>query len=242
METYEDLGALIGTVEFDSKALTERAVAEGRRHQSRRRAGAGVGALAIGALAVGASLHFAGSHDAGGTAVVGQPTKSSAASGGDLPSAELTDARLAARLPVPGDLVSATDNLAGVEVERTIDPDGSGVGSVILALGRDAPLSQSQLAGAAQKCHELTQLNGPESCTALDNGWVFTLAGQPGDQSAPPKSLDWNATLVAKDGTSVQVRATNFVTKGDPTRQAPVLDLDQIVNLATDPVWFQPAP
>jgi hypothetical protein len=238
METYEDLGALIGTVEFDSEALIARTVFEGRGHQRRRRAGAGVAVAAIGAIAIGASLHFAGSPVADSTAVTGQTTAPSADGRVDLPTAELTDARLVARLPVPGDLVSATDD-HDVDVVRTIDPDGAGAGSVSLVLSSDTPLTEGQISTAAEKCRAIGQLTGAESCRSIAEGWLFTLASQPGDASE--KSLDWSATLVGKDGAAVQVRATNFVTKGDPTRQAPVLDLDQLEQLATDPVWFQRA-
>jgi hypothetical protein len=238
METYEDLGAVIGTVEFDAEALIRQAVVAGRRHQRRRRAGAGVGVLVVGALAVGTSLHFAGSPEADGTAVAAPVTTADGRV--VLPSAELTDARLVARLPVPGDLVSTTDH-PDVDIERTIDPDGAGAGSVSLALSSGAPLTQGQISTTAAKCRAVGQLTGPESCHAVAEGWLFTLASQPDPGSASDQSLDWSATLVAEDGTNVFLRATNFVTKGSPTRQAPVLDLDQIEQLATDPVWFQPA-
>jgi hypothetical protein len=259
METFEDLGAAIGTVSFDSEALIERAVVAGRRHQRRRRIGAGVGLLAVGAVVVGASLHSAGSPTADGTSVAGQTTASalktpdqstasalktptsSGDTGSNLPTADLTDARLASRLPVPGDLVSATDGAAGVDVERTIDPDGSGVGSVSLALEADTPLSQAAISGADQKCGLAAQGTDPESCQPIADGWMFTYAARPDVENASAKALDWSATVLRKDGTSVSVHATNYVDPHDPTRQVPVLTQAQVEQLATDPVWFQPA-
>jgi hypothetical protein len=254
METPEDLGAAIGAVEFNSEALIARAVLDGRRAQKRRRLGTGAGVLAIATVAVGASLHFGGSGEADGLAVAGQTTATATASvedtptpapAGDgrvaLPSAELTDARLAGRLPVPGNAVSATAQHDFVDVERTVDPDGSGAGSVSLALEAAPPLVASQISGGDQKCHVVAQLTGPESCKALADGWMFTFDSHPDLQNAAPTALDWSATVVRKDGTSVSLHVTNYVDRSNPTRQTPPLDMTQIEALANDPVWFQPA-
>lgn len=259
METFEELGAAIGTVSHDSEALIERAVLDGRRHQRRRRVGTGVGVLAVGAVVVGSGFLSGGSPRAEGTAFAGQHTAGAAATGShgrsgpahtrstadgrvDLPSASLTDERLAARLPVPGQPVSATANADYVSVVRTFDPDGLGAGSVSLYLESAPPLSQTDISNADQKCTLVSKLTGAESCRALADGWMFTYdAVHPDIQGASPKALDRSATVVFEDGTSVSVHVTNYVHRTDPTRPEPALDLNQIAALAKDPVWFQPA-
>jgi hypothetical protein len=252
METFEDLGAAIGTVSHDSEALIDRVLLDGRRRQRRRRLGAGVGAMAAGAVLVGSLFLSGGSPKGDGTAVADQSTPTVEPSGGGqsspagdgrvaLPSPELTDARLAAGLPEPGKPVSATGNHDYVSVVRTIDPDGSGAASVSLGLNTSPPLSDSEISNADQKCHLVSQLNGAESCKALADGWMFTYKSHPDVQGAAPKALDWSATVVYQDGTSVSLHATNYVDAGDPTRPTPPLDLAQIEALAHDPVWFQPA-
>jgi hypothetical protein len=249
METYEDLGAVLGTVDVDSEALIGRAVSAGRRRQRRRRVGAGAGVLAVGALIVGSGLHLGGSSVAQDSGVTDQPTTQPTtqptAGGGsgrsDVPSSELTDARLAERLPVPGHLVSAKLLGGTVFVQRTLDPDGSGVGSVSLSLEAEKPLPPEQISGEAQKCRLVAHLNGPESCRLVPGGWMFTFTAHPDVENASPKALDWSATVNLKDGTSVQVRATNYVDQSDPTRRSPVLTLAKVEDLATDAVWFQPA-
>jgi hypothetical protein len=255
METHDDLGAVIGSVEFDSERVIAHAVLDGRRAQRRRSLSACAGVLAIGTLVVAASLHFGGSREADGVAYAGQTTASASVEDtatpavtptGDgrvaLPSADLTDARLASRLPVPGEAVSATAPGGYVRVERTIDPDGSGAGSVTLALEAAPPLSQEQLSGGAEKCRLVGQANGAESCKALADGWMFTFTSHPDLENASPKALDWSATVVRKDGTSVSLHVTNYVDRADPTRPTPPLEMSQIEALAQDPVWFQPAP
>ena len=240
METFEELGAAIGTVEFDREALIERALVAGRRQQRRRRLGVGAGVLAVGALAVGTSLYVAGSPSADHGGVATQPTASPGGGRAGGPSPELTDSRLVERLPVPGDLVSATNDPSGVTVERTLDPDGSGVGTVDLSLDIDRPMTKAERSGSAHKCSELAALDGPESCEPVDHGWMFTLAHDPVLASGSPKALDWSATVTYENGTSVSLHVTNYLDRHDPTRVAPVLDLDQIRQLASDPVWFEP--
>lgn len=251
METFEDLGAAIGTVPFDSEALIERAVVRGRRHERRRRIGIGAGVLAVGALVVGSNIHSVGSHGTDGTAVGDQgtaPTGDRDRGGGQskatspharrhLPRADLTDARLAERLPVPGTPAVASDRAGVVLVIRTLDPDGSGPGSVSLALTAGPPLSKHEIAAAGQKCH----LVAPEACQPLADGWMFLSRGRPDIQNAAGSALDRSARVIGKDGTIMTVRATNYVDQNDPTRPAPVLDLEQVTALATDPVWFEPA-
>jgi hypothetical protein len=245
METFEDLGAALGTIECDSERLIAAAVRDGRRRQRRRRLGITAGVLAVGALAVGTSLHLGGTRDADGLAVAGDTTPTDTTSTGspsDLPSADLTDARLAARLPAPGDPVSATTRSDGVDVERTLDPDGTGAGSVSLYLSTEAALGAKELSGTEEKCRLEGQASGPESCHPVADGWMFTYTSHPDVVGAADKALDWSATVVHADGTTVSVHATNYVDKADPTRLSPVLSLNQISDLANDPVWFQPAP
>lgn len=257
--TFEELGAAIGTVSYDSEALIGRAVFEGRRHQRQRRIGTGVGVLAVGAVVVGSGFLSGGSPRADGTAFVGQqtaglashgtharsgrPHTTSAADGRvDLPSASLTDARLAARLPVPGQPVSVTANADYVSVVRSFDPDGLGAGSARLSLESAAPLSRTDISNADQKCTLVSHLTGAESCTALADGWIFTYdALHPDIQGATSKALDRSATAVFKDGTSVSLHVSNYVDAAEPTRQAPPLGMTQIEALVKDPVWFQPA-
>jgi hypothetical protein len=251
METYDDLGAVIGTVEVDHEALIARAVAAGRRRQRRRRLGAGAGLLAVGAVALGASLHSTTPSVAQDTGVADQPTATPTGapsdtsvdtSGGplDVPSSTLTDARLTARLPVPGNLVSASDFPRTAVVTRALDPDGSGTGTVMVALSAEPPLSRSDISAAGDKCRTVAGLDGPESCREIPGGWLFTFRGRPDLENVSPKALDWSATANFENGTSVQVHATNYVGHGDPTRQTPVLTMDQIKALVTDGVWFQP--
>jgi hypothetical protein len=250
METFEDLGALMGPVEFDREAVIERAVVAGRRRQRRRRIGAGGGVLAVVALVGGTSLHVGGSPVAVDSSLATSPPAVSPATPtvtptegqDDAPSPALADSRLAARLPVPGDPVSARNFGRSVYVERTLDPDGSGTGSVTLALSAEKPLSQSQISGEAGKCRMVADLTGPESCRRIAHGWLFSVTGHPDIENASSRALDWSATANFEDGTSVQVHATNYVEQQDPTRPRPVLDMDQISALVTDPVWFQPAP
>jgi hypothetical protein len=253
METYEDLGQVLGTVAVDSETLVERAVVEGRRHQRRRRLGAaGIGVVAIGAVVVGTNLASSGGPDADGTAVAGPTSPSSGhalrhhpnrgESSPGLPSAELTDTRLAVRLPVPGSPVSAkTFGSTTLLVVRTLDPDGSGSGSVRLSLLTSEPMSETQISDWTGKCDKVAALNGPEKCQQITGGWLFTVTARPDIENASPKALDWSATANFKDGTSVQLHATNYVDQADPTRHEPVLDLGQIKQLVTDDVWFKPA-
>lgn len=244
METHEDLGAVLGQVDVDSERLIAAAVRDGRRRQRGTRMGVTAGVLAVGALAVGTSLHVGGSRQAEGPAVAGDPTTTQATSTSDasgLPSPALTDARFAARLPLPGDPVSADSRGEGVNVERTLDPDGAGAGRVSLYLTFGPALSATELSGAEHKCRLVGEANGPESCHPLADGWMFTYTSQPDTAGAVDRDLDWSATVVHQDGTTAQVHATNFVDKADPTRPSPVLSLNQIAELVNDPVWFQPA-
>ena len=255
METFEDLDRVIGTVSFDSEALIERAVAGGRRREQRRRLAAGVGVLAVGAFVVGASLHSSGSRTADGTPEASQPPPSAGAehSKGDrttgpsgnagrrLPTAQLTDARLAKRLPVPGDLVSASDAHGMVVVNRTVDPDRAGVGSVTLSLLVGPSLSKQEIGDAAQKCAMVAHLNAPSTCVRLADGWMFVDRSRPDIENAAGSALASSAKVIYADGTSVSVYATNYVEQNDPTRDAPVLTMAQVEHLATDPVWFEPA-
>jgi hypothetical protein len=243
METYEDLGAVLGQVAVDSERLIAAAVRDGRRRQRAGRLGVAAGVLAVAALAVGTSLHLAGSR-LEGPAVAGDPTPTATTSTSDtsgLPSAALTDARLAARLPLPGEPVSAESPGDGVNVERTLDPDGLGAGRVSLFLTSGPALSATELSGAEHKCRLAGEASGPESCHPLADGWMFTYVSQPDSAGAVDRDLDWSATVVHPDGTTAQVHATNYVDKADPTRPSPVLSLNQIAELANDPVWFQPA-
>lgn len=253
METFEDLGTAIGTVPFDGEALIERAVVQGRRHERRRRIGIGAGALAVGALVVGSNIHSVGSHYTDGTAVGDQGTPPTGDRGGGqtrassplarrhLPRADLTDARLAERLPVPGTPAVASDRARVVLVIRTLDPDGSGPGSVSLALTAGPPLSKHEIAAADQKCHLVAHATALEACQPLADGWMFLTTGRPDTENAAGSALDRSARMIGKDGTIVTVRATNYVNQNDPTRPAPVLDLEHVKALATDPVWFEPA-
>lgn len=239
METFEDLGAAIGTVEFDRESLIERAVVAGRRRQRRLRVGAGVGVLAVGSVAIATALQLGGSPGAGHGEVAGDPTTASPGHG--LPSPDVVDARLAARLPVPGDLVSTSTEGGGLQVTRALDPDGGGRGTVVLNVASGHQLSPGEIADTASKCLELARLTGPESCKRVSDGWVFTLFERQAAENGPSRSLDWTATMVRRDGTTVAVDATNYVTRATPTRPTPVLDADQLGHLAIDPVWFEPA-
>jgi hypothetical protein len=232
METVEELGRALGTVSIDSEALIARAVTRGRRLQRRRRIGAGAGVAALVVVAASPALVRLGGDDGHAGAfdhTSGGPT---------LPTPQQTDARLAARLPVPGDPVSATSDHGVVSVVRTLDPDGSGRGSVSLALQISTPMGPGEVADTARKCTELALGPGGDSCKKVLGGWVFSeiLPVRPGQTRA----LNWVATMVGNDGTSVAVRATNYVRHGAPTRPAPVLDADQLGHLAVDPVWFEP--
>ena len=253
MDTFEELGAALGTAEVDTEALLARSLRAGRRRQRHRRVVAGAGVLAVGALvAVGAGAHQAGSV-AVDPSVTTQPTShptrphtsaSPTSDNGpqDVPSASLTDQRLAARLPVAGDPVSAEDLHDTVIVGRSLDPDGAGTGSVSLALSAQRPLDESQISHGADKCRLVSHLHGSEHCRTVDGGWLFTFTGHPDIEGASSKALDWSATAVFKDGTSVQLHATNYVDQANPDRPTSVLDLNQIEQLVLDPVWFQPAP
>ena len=255
METFEDLGAVIGTVAFDSEALIERAIVGGRRRQGRRRIGAGAGALAVGIAVVGAGLHSSGPPTADGTSIASQTTRSAGAEHGKggqrtapagnarrhLPTARLTDARLTERLPVPGELVSSSAGHGLLIVERSIDPDGSGPGSVTLSLVAGPSLSKQQISEAAQKCALVAHADTPSTCIRLTAGWMFVDRSRPDVEGASGKALDWSARAIGKDGTSVSVHATNYVDQTQPTRKAPVLTMAQVEHLATDPVWFAPA-
>jgi hypothetical protein len=241
METFEDLGAVIGTVDVDTEALIGRAVVAGRRRQRRRWVGAGVGVLAVGSLAVATAMQLGGSSETAGVAT--EPTTASTDSPGNgLPSPDVIDARLVAQLPVPGDLVSATvDHGGGVHVERRLDPDGSGEGTLDLELGSGRALGPGEISDTASKCLKIARLTGPESCKKVDGGWVFSLIEQQPAENGPPRPLDWSATMVRIDGTTVAVHATNYGDRHLPTRPTPVLDADQLGHLAVDPVWFEPA-
>lgn len=239
MENYEDLVAAIGTVSFDSEALISRAVAQGRRDQRRRRVAVGAGVVALGTLAVVPSAYqwVPAVRDAGGPADSADGTSSQ----GGLPIPEQADARLVDRLPVPGDLVMATDEHGDVQVARTLDPDGAGAGSVSLELGADDPLGPGEISGTEEKCAAVAAQSGGESCQLLADGWMFISTFHDDSAQAADNALDWSATLINKDGTRVAVHATNYLAKTSPTRSTPVLDLNQIETLAGDPVWFQPA-
>lgn len=239
METYEELVVAIGTVSFDSEALIARAVAQGRREQRRRRVAVGAGVVALGTLAVVPSAYqwVPAAQDAGGPA----GSADGASSQVGLPTPEQTDARLVERLPVPGDLVLATDEHGGVQVVRTLDPDGSGAGSVSLELGADDPLGPGEISGAEEKCAAVAAQSGAESCQALADGWMFISTSPDDSEQAADNALDWSATLINKNGTRVAVHATNYLVEKSPTRSKPVLDLNEIEALAGDPVWFQPA-
>jgi hypothetical protein len=242
METHEDLGAVLGMVEFNSEALISRALLDGRRLQRRRRVGAGVGILAVGALALGASLHFGGSGQADSIAVAGQGTTDQ---GPGMPSPEITDARLTVRLPVSGDPVSATSGGVKaqpfVRVLRTLDPDGSGAGTVLVELVGGRPLSQTRITQATQGCSQMSGKPGSsESFTPVAHGCMFTSASHPDSTDASSRAFEHIASVTFEDGTSVYVRASNYVHVSDPTRDAPVLSMAEVEQLAMDPVWFQP--
>ncbi len=237
MDTYEDLGAAIGTVRFESEALIQRAVGDGRRRQRRQRLGVGAAVLAVGVLSVGAGLHWGGWHDPDGIGAAAQGTTDQ---GSGLPSPEVTDARLAALLPVPSDPLSATSGGSGaqpyVSAQRTLDPDGSGTGTVSVDLSADRPLSAEQVAGEDHKCTLVGSTPDVEACLPLADGWMFTSI-----EGRAPHSVRWGATVVYRDGTAVAVQVTNHVAGVTPTRPSPVLSYDQIAALASDPGWFQPA-
>ncbi|WP_151083357.1 hypothetical protein [Nocardioides cynanchi] len=244
METYEDLGAVLGPVDLDSEALIARAVRDGRRHERRRRLGVGVGAVAVVAVSVGAGLHGGGSHQPDGGAVA-DPGATDQGTG--LPSPEVADARLSALLPVPGDPLSATSGGSAAEpfvrVQRSLDPDGSGTGTVLVELVTGKPLSPADILHSSQKCSLVAGRAGSaESCTRLADGWMFTVTTRPDGTQASARAVEHIANVTFEDGTIVDVLAANYVHASDPTRDTPVLTMAEVQKLATDPVWFQSAP
>lgn len=242
METYEDLGAVLGPVDVDSEALIARAVRDGRRHERRRRLGVGAAALAV--VAVGTGLQLGSSHEPDGSAVA---DPGAVGQGAGLPSPEVTDARLATLLPVPGDPLSASSGGAEaqpfVRVQRTLDPDGSGTGTVLVELVEGKPLSPADILHSSQKCSLVAGRAGSaESCTRLADGWMFTVTSRPDGTHVSARAVDYIASVTYEGGTNVDVIAGNYVHESDPTRAAPVLTMAEVEHLATDPVWFQPAP
>lgn len=249
METFEDLRDVIDTVAFDGEALIERAIADGRRRQRRARIVVGGTTLAVGAVVVGAGLHMSGSTTADHTSVATRATQSPTAGPskkpGDtrpvLPTPQVADARLTERLPVPGDLVSASTDHGLVVVRRTVDPDGSGQGAVTLALQLEHPLSKLEVSRGLAKCDMVAQAHAPATCVHLADGWMFIYRDRPDVEGAVPGDLEWTADVAHTDGSGVTLRAANYVDLRHPTRQLPPLTMAQIEHLATDGVWFEPA-
>jgi hypothetical protein len=242
METFDELERSLRTVTVDTETLVRSAVRGGRRLQHRRRAGVTAGVVALGAAVAVAQAATPGSatHT---TSIATDPSTAPTQTAGDsgLPTPEQTDARLVALLPTPGTLVEADSNKKdSVTVVRDIDPDGSGQGEVGVFLSLDDPMGPSQVAGADQKCSLVASTSTGDGCVKLSDGWMFTYNFDKDPTQGPPRRFMWGATTVYEDGTSVAVQATNYVDDGQPDRQAPVLDADQVKALASDPVWFKP--
>jgi hypothetical protein len=243
METFEELERALGDVTFDGDALVTRAVTQGRRLQRRRRVGAAAGVVALGAVTAFAQLPGGGSGArstgvADDPSITPSPTATPTDTGG-LPTPEQTDARLVARLPVPGTLLEAeAPGTDAVAVRRSIDPDGAGQGEVDVFLSSEGPMKPEQVAGADQKCSLLASTPKGDGCQKLPDGWLFVYNADKDPSQGPLRRFMWGATAVFEDGRSVAVRATNYVGQDAADRQVPVLGVDRLEALATDAVWF----
>jgi hypothetical protein len=253
METFEDLQDVIDTVAFDSEALIERAVADGRRRQRRHRMAAGAGVLAVGAVVAGVGLHSPGPSTAHDPSVARRTTPSKDAGhhhgqkagpgdgGKRLPTPQLADARLVALLPEPGHLVSASVDHGVVVVRRTLDPDGSGKGAVTLTLQVEHPPSKLDVSRGLAKCDRVAQVHAPSTCVHLSDGWMFIYRGRPDVDGVTAGAVEWKADVFRTDGSGVTLSATNYLDPSHRTRQVPPLTMAQLEHLATDSVWFEPA-
>jgi hypothetical protein len=249
METFEDLRDVIDTVAFDGEALIERAVADGRRRQRRARTVVGGTALAVGAVVVGTGLHTSGSttaeHTSVATRTTESPTVGPSKKPGDtrpvLPTPQVADARLTERLPVAGDLVSASTDHGLVVVRRTVDPDGSGQGAVTLTLQLEHPLSKLEASRGLAKCDMVAQAHAPSTCLHIAGGWMYVYRDRPDVEGAVAGDLEWKADVSRGDGSSVTLSAANYVDPSHPTRHLPPLTMAEVEHLATDSVWFEPA-
>jgi hypothetical protein len=233
METFDELDRVLGTVTFDDERLIARAVEAGRRRQRRRRVGACVGVVALGALAT--TPMFLSPSDSRTGGPVDHPTHSG------LSRPAQIDARLAAALPGPSRQGFMAPGREGndIQVERTLDPDGLGRGDVSLSVQTGREMKPLAIANTDAKCLQLGASPPGDGCQRVPGGWVFT-SFVPRPSST--KDVEWTANLVLENGSSVALVASNHVHLGvPPSRTTPVLDADQMVNLVTDPIWFDPA-
>ncbi|KRF18919.1 hypothetical protein ASG90_03250 [Nocardioides sp. Soil797] len=132
--------------------------------------------------------------------------------------------------PVPARLIAEGTYVGSVD----FDPlDGSGRGTV-RAIVTDDPDDPS-LATWATRCARL------DTCSATADGWVLVAPSSPDVSGANPGLAGTRGYYLGRDGKSVTLFAYNGTEPamgGPVTREDPVLDRDELVQLVTDPGWF----
>ncbi len=241
---------------YDSQALVQRAMAQGRQSHRRRRLAATVGVSAACVTALVAPALARGGPDTSVTtidaatstgSIAARATPPPAAHG--VPSLPDLQARLAAALDGSSSALddqssSGTNgNSSYALASRSFDPDSAGAGMVHVAVTAPSSTSRQEqerdARNAAHKCALVGTAGSAEVCHAVDGGWLFQVFEQRPDVTGGADDARLvEATLIERDGTSVQVGSTNYVNAEQVNRSHPVLSLSEVRTLATNGGWL----
>ena len=229
-----------------SEELVAGGLSRGRRATRRRRAAqaVGVGAAAALVAAIAVPSLRGGSDD--------QRSPLASTSADDAPSAAVEPTRGPSSRPTPDPLpphLQRAQSLLLDTLPRPLpdpgaitrvdyDPDGRGPGEVLAIITTDG----SEIVGTQDaRCDRVIASPAPDECIDTGTGWAFTGASVPDMSGNDPELAGVQVTYVRRDGRIVDLTAYNAVKVlhgGEPTRTDPVLDADELVELATTTEWF----
>lgn len=239
----------------NTPALVSGGVARGKRMRVARRAQVAVAAAAVVALG-GAGMVALGDLGGGGGTTVAAPGSSGAATPAPTPPQALAAPTLTARqaadalkqlLPAGAvvEEVTAYDPATGgggeVGVTLRVDADRLGAGAVtlIISSGNSPGLECFDDTGLNASCDLVPQADGSQ--LRLEKNWErpatpTTEDDKPGVNGGGARV--WSAWAQRADGIRIYVSASSAADeKGQETREAPALTIEQLKAVATAPVW-----
>ncbi|KQZ75302.1 hypothetical protein [Nocardioides sp. Root151] len=215
-----------------TEALVAGGVRRGQRRVRRQRATALAGAAAVVALVATTAMlgPFGEKAPNPDERVAATDVKPKPAEAGPALPPKLERLQQQVMAPVPARLVADGTYVGTIE----FDPrDGTGLGTVqaIVTEDPDDPL----LSTWAGRCAQL------EGCSETAGGWVLVEPSSPDVLGVNPDLEGARGFYLGRDGRSVDLVAYNGTDPqmgGPVTREDPVLSRQELVQLVTDPTWF----
>lgn len=229
-----------------SEELVAGGLSRGRRATRRRRMAQAVGVGATAALATVAAVaapSFLGGQDDQRSSVASSPDAPSTAGGrtpapASPPAPDALPPHLQRAQKLLLDSLPEDIPNPGYITRVHYDPDGRGRGEILAIVGTDGSEIVSR---QGARCERVTASPAPDDCVATGDGWVFTGPSLPDVSGKDPELAGVAATYIRRDGTIVTLTAYNAMKAalgGAPTRTDPVLDADELAELATKTEWF----